>query len=184
MMVAKKIMFLAPIMVLASFAQAGAEDAIKLLSLSGRSYRIERIGTLTNFHCAGEDKSPECELIEQLDLQPQIDWTRLLGKAAKNDAAKKKTRPAQGSALSEMAIDRYGGPWIVTLHPVSKGDVPEYLKRYKVTVVPDFPGYKIEYDDGKVVAVDVLRKKLDWDALIKELGYDESGNKKARKSWL
>jgi len=172
------------LMLLSMLASAQDDDGreIKMLALSGRSYRIERVGSLTNFHCEGQDKSSECLMIEDMDLQPQVDWNALLEKATKRDSAKKKPKPVP--ILTQTAVDRYGGPWIISLQPVKKGDVPEFLKRYKAMVEPDFPGYKLEMEDGKLISVDVLRKKEDWDALIKELGFDETGKKKGSKSWL
>lgn len=150
-------------------APARGEDDTRLLSMSGRAYSLERIGTLTNFHCAKKEKSQACDWIEQLDLQPQVDWTGLLERA-KNQPSKKK--PAAPIA-SETVIDRFGGPWVISLYPVKKGDVPAFLQRYKATVVPDFSGYIIQFSGGKPASADVVRQKEDWDAAKKELGREE-----------
>ncbi|MBI4374851.1 MAG: hypothetical protein HY549_00215 [Elusimicrobia bacterium] len=155
------------------------EGEIRLLRVGGRNFRFERVGSITSFHCAPPIDQEDCELLERLDLQPQVDWERLLDRARKAGAGK-----AGQVAAYETVVDRYGGPWIVALIFSKTGEPVDFLRRFRARIGPDFPGYKIEFGlGGSVSRVEVLRKKEHWEQERREIGADESGRRRKR-GWL
>ena len=150
---------------LAAAAQSPEEGAdVRLLSLSGRAYAFERIGSLTSFRCADREDADDCALLDTLDLQPQVDWDRLSVSARKQSSKSK--------APVEHAVDRFGGPWKVSLSRSSS-----------YVVAPDFPGYKVSFEGGKVSVVEVLRDRDQWAAACRELGLGEDGKRKKKKGF-
>lgn len=153
---------------------AFAEETEELLSLSGRVFAFERIGTLTSLLCAAEENSPECRQIEEMGLQPQVDWEKLTAKPALKPVSKKKAA-APPAPASQIAVDQHGGPWVFSLDQGS------------VSVKPDFPGYRLKLAGGKIAFVDVLRTPQQWEQACAELGLDPRTGKKAKRGlggWL
>jgi hypothetical protein len=157
------------------------------LALAGRSFSFERIGNFTTVRCSADAASPDCQLLESMDVQPQMDWDRLLAKAkvklnARPKSARSKSQAGSGAeALAEeFAVDRYGGPWKAALRYVPGRDTPDFLKPFTALLSAGFPGYKVTVQAGKVTGVEVLRDLAQWDAAKKELGLDEAGQKKKR----
>lgn len=153
---------------------AFAEETEELLGLGGRTFVFERIGTLTNLRCAAEEDSRECRWLEEMGLQPQVDWEKLKAKPAPKPASKKKA-PAQPVSVSQIAIDQHGGPWVFSLDQGS------------VSVKPDFPGYRLKLAGEKISFVDVLRTPQQWEQACGELGLDPRTGKKAKRGlggWL
>lgn len=148
-------MTLAALMVLA--VSASAEEF--LVPLSGKTFTHERIGTLTSIRCAADKDSEDCRLIEQLDLQPPVDWEALAAKAARS----------KGSVARAIVADQHGGPW----HVAVKGE--------RTGLKPDFPGYRVKVEGGKVLEVEMLRRREHWDAAAAELGVDPVTGRAARK---
>lgn len=150
-----------------------------MLSLSGRTYRHERLGTITMLSCAEDNGEEDCVLLERMQLQPEIDWTRLLEKARKADPPKK---PAPSPLFTETFVDQHGGPWVVAVSRPKKGQHAALGGLYSVEVSPDFPGYKVELGSNRdVETVEVLRREEDWAAAAKELGLDPGGKPKKKK---
>lgn len=161
-------------LVLMSLVAHAEETEPEMLALAGRAYTFERIGTITSFHCLSKVETPECAMLERLDLQPQVDWESLIEKANKKAHVKPGPTLSTSAFVSQTVVDRYGGPWVISLYPRGQA------------VVPDFPGYRIEVGSGgRIASVDVLRQPGDWKAAAKELGFDEDGKKKKkRRKWL
>lgn len=95
-----------------------------LIAVSSRTFVVDRIGTITQLHCAKDDKSEDCKGFEKLNVQPQMDWERLEAADAKS---KKK--------VEQAGVDQYGGLWYFWL--------PNGVRAA-------FAGYKV---DGKAVEV-------------------------------
>jgi len=164
---------------------AGAQDdegEIELLKVSSRAFTFDKIGSFTTFHCADAAQAPACSLFERLDVQPVLDWDRLVDKARRL-APKTKFRAEVSTApiAVEFAVDRFGGPWRVALRGGGGKNVPEFLQPFAYEISPAFPGYKVTLKENKVAGAEVLRDRSQWDAACKELGLDENGKKKKKK---
>lgn len=146
---------------------AWAEDGDELLRLSGRTFSIERIGPLTSLRCAAADSSDDCLRLEELDPRPQVNWEKLSDTARRKPAGKKKT---QALAL-ETIVDQHGGPWIFSVQAGS------------TSVMPDFPGYRLRFANGKISFVEVLRNGPQWEEASRELGLDPRTGKKAKRGF-
>lgn len=133
-----------------------------LLPLSGKTFTHERIGTLTSIRCAEAAETEDCRLIEQMDLQPPIDWEALAAQSAKK----------KGAVARAIIVDQHGGPWHVA------------VKGARTGLKPDFPGYRVTLEGGKVSAVEVLRRPEHWNAAAAELKVDPVTGRVGRKKGL
>jgi hypothetical protein len=130
-----------------------APDTEILLRLEGLPLIYEKIGNSTSVRCADSDESENCRRLEELGIQPQVDWERL-----------KKPSPA-----SATFVDEFGGPWIFSVWKES------------TTVSADFPGYRLELANHKIVHALVLRRSRDWEQACQELGVDPQTGQKAKR---
>lgn len=153
-----------------------AAETEELLRLDGKMFAFERIGPLTSLLCAESDKSEDCSRLEEMNLQPQVDWERLLDKSPRKTAGgKKDARASLGPSASETVVDQHGGPWVFSVWPAS------------TTVLPDFPGYKLQLADGKIISAEVLRNRKEWENACRELGMDPGTGKRPKRrlgGWL
>lgn len=155
---------------------SGAAETDGLLRLNGRTFLFERIGTFTSLRCAESDRSEDCLRLEEMDLQPQVNWERLLDKSRRKAAAEKKgARVSQEPSTRETVVDQHGGPWVFSVWADS------------TTVVPDFPGYKLQLSNGKIASAEVLRNRKEWEEASRELGLNPETGKKEKRGlgdWL
>jgi hypothetical protein len=153
-----------------------AAETDGLLNLNGRTFLFERIGTLTSLRCAESDKSEDCLRLEEMALQPQVNWERLLDKSRRKAAVgKKDARISRGPLASETLVDQHGGPWVFSVWADS------------TTVVPDFPGYRLQLSNEKIASAEVLRNRKEWEEASRELGLNPETGKKEKRGlggWL
>lgn len=155
-----------------------AENAPALLAVAGRAYRYERIRTVTTIFCA-DDESPDCALIERMQLQPVVDWERLLEKAKRSDPPKK---AAPTPLFKETVIDQHGGPWVLSVSRAKKGKPASLGGSYIAEISPDFPGYKVDAGSaGEPGSAEVLRNLEQWSEAAQELGLDANGKPKKKR---
>ncbi|MDD5656296.1 MAG: hypothetical protein PHF00_03475 [Elusimicrobia bacterium] len=173
----------AVVVFLAVAARGGEAADVRLLPLSGRAFAFERLGNLTSFRCADADGGEDCGLLERLDLQPQVDWDRLAATARRKLAGRKGRGDGSAVLAVEYAVDRFGGPWRVSLRGAAGKATRDWPRDSAYVVAPDFPGYKVSLEDGKVSSVEVLRDRDQWTQACRESGLGEDG-KPAKKRGL
>lgn len=159
---------------LAGLARAAEGDDVRLLPLSGLEYRFERIGSLTSVSCAEPAEGDDCRVFDSLHIQPQVDWDRLAAAGRRKAPGKK----GASAPVAENAVDRFGGPWKFILRRGAGKDAAD-----SYVVKPDFPGYKVSYEDGKVSEVEVLRDRDQWLEACRDLGVGEDGRKRKKKGF-
>lgn len=103
------------------------------VAVSSQTLVADRIGTLTTIRCAEPESTEDCVALEKLNIQPQVDWSRL----ERADAKSKKR-------VEEAGVDQYGGLWYFSL---------------PAKVRPKFAGYSVDGEKVEVLDVAPPKKK-------------------------
>ena len=161
---------------LSASAQEGSSKTIDyLVSVKGHHYRFQQIGTFTYFVCVKKDSSNDCQKIQALNLQANVDWDGLKAKAKK-----KSLKNPDAILAKETFVDQYGGPWEIDLRIAHASDAPQnFLKPFHAKVLAPFWGYKVSQSpSGDILSAQVLLKKSELEAAKKDLGLIPSKKKK------
>ncbi len=162
--------------VFSSFAQDDSSKTVNyLVSVKAHHYRFQQIGTFTYFVCAKKDSSDDCQKIQALNLQANVDWDGL-----KRKAKKASLKNPDGTLALETFVDQYGGPWEIKMRIANASDASQdSLKPFHADILAPFWGYKVSQSpSGDILSAQTLLKKSEWDAAKKALGLVPAKKKK------
>ncbi len=163
-------------LVCSAFAQDDSSKTIQyLVSVKNHHYRFQQIGTFTYFVCVKKDSSDDCQKIQALNLQANVDWDGLKAKAKKQSL-----KNPDGVLTQETFVDQYGGPWKIELRIANASDTPQKsLKPFHARVLAPFWGYEVSQSpSGDILSAQVLLKKSEWETAKKDLGLIPTKKKK------
>ena len=121
--------------VFSSFAQDDSSKTVNyLVSVKAHHYRFQQIGTFTYFVCAKKDSSDDCQKIQALNLQANVDWDGL-----KRKAKKASLKNPDGTLALETFVDQYGGPWEIKMRIANASDASQdSLKPFHADILAPF----------------------------------------------